>query len=335
MSMTPRCWLGWAALLALGAAVLAADGPMPPADAPKSAPPVIILGEEGKGPFRFLPRLYVLTPEEYERLRADSERLKTQARPVKPVTPSSCEVTGSVENDLARLRAEFKFETKLPRTAVLLACAQGQPASASLDGKLPLLQLTEEGFVVVVESAGVHALQLELEVPVAARGDRPGERGFTLDLPHASITNLQLDLPEGVKDIRLGSDGKTRRTVGLKPVPGSKQARLERRSLGVTDRVEVSWHGRPAAPEGPPLLAAAGVVLVRLSDRSVLTEADLTLKPLRGEVDRWRLQVPPGATVEVRPPEGRPEEPPAAVVEAHDPKSPFRTVRLPAPSAEP
>src|SRR5439155_24009636 len=88
-------------------------------------------------------------------------------------------------------------------TVVALACGQGRLTDAALDGHTPVIKGGEaDGFFVEVRTPGEHQLTLDLEVAVATRGNTSG---FVLDLPRAPATRLELELPAGVKDVRVGN----------------------------------------------------------------------------------------------------------------------------------
>jgi hypothetical protein len=301
----------------------------------KNLPPgtVIVVVEEKKigDVLRLMPKAVVLTEEEHQKLRDEIAALKAKLQPEKPKKPGKCKLTGVIEGDVARLRAEFEFRTK-DKARVLLGCRLGQPTAVSLDGALPVLQYTDEGFVVHVDKEGEHQVQLDLEVNLTAKENKAGERGFTLDLPQMAVTNLELDLPEGVKEVVL-TTSRNRESQSRRQATRAegKRSLLGRQALGPVDSLELTWRG-PAAPStAPPILTAQALILVRLSGSQVATEAELTLKALRGQPTEWRLQVPPTATVEVKP-RGPDDEEPATV---ESPDAGTRVIRLKEPSSEP
>lgn len=343
-SLRWRLGVGCAVLFA-AAAGWAADPPGQATPDPKFAPPqaapprsdffrklppgtVIVVTDNPKDALNSDPKLILLTPQEYARLRDEIADLRARLGPDKPLTPTSCKLTGAVEGDVVRLRAEFEFQTPRDNASVLLGFGSGQPTGAALDGGLPVLQHTDKGFVVLVEKAGKHQLRLEVEVKVGARA----EHGFELDLPRAPVTSLELDLPEGVKEARLSNPGGAA-PARLAARPEGKHSRVSAPALGPRERLEVTWKGPAAPAPGAPLLTAQGLITVRLFEEQVLTEAELTLKPLRGPAAEWRLLVPPSASVQVR---SAADEERQAVVEPADPKQPgLRVIRLPEPSADP
>ena len=147
---------------------------------------VLVLYDEAKDALQLLPRLVVMTPEEYQRVQDQIEQLRRQIRAEKPESPSVCKLKGRVEGDLAHLEAHFVFHTEGPRATVRLGCQKAWPISAKVDGKIPWLRQTDDGLVLIVESPGAHEATVELLAPVVSRrGPHGPERGLDLDLPRA------------------------------------------------------------------------------------------------------------------------------------------------------
>ncbi|HEV8062210.1 MAG TPA: hypothetical protein VGP68_20190, partial [Gemmataceae bacterium] len=259
---------------------------------------VLVLYDEAKDALQLLPRLIVMTPEEYQRIQDQLEQLRRQVRAEKPEAPSVCKLKGRVDGDLVRLEAHFEFHTEGPKATVRLGCQKAWPISAKVDGKTPWLRQTDDGLVLIVETPGKHVATIELLAPlVSRRGPRGPERGLDLDLPRAAITKIErLELPAGVAEVRLGSRQ-------LKPRRLENRAELLESVLvgpGPVDHLDLTWQ----APRNAGVMIAAPVfavgehIIVRVHDAEILTEAEITLRVLRGEMSKWRLRMPaPGATV--------------------------------------
>jgi hypothetical protein len=301
---------------------------------PPGAVLVIVKEQEVEGVLRLVPNGTVLSPEAYNALMEKIAALEARLKPGSPGSPGSCRISGQVEGNVARLTIQFGIRTTAPNTFVALRCGQGLPTDARLDGHLPLLQLGDDGFTVLVEEPGEnHQLTLEMDVPLTARG--VVERGFELDLPKSALNSLEMLLPETVKEVRLET-GETRgkgRLLALKPADG-KHSRLEPETLGATPRIDVSWKGAGTASPGGPLLAAEVRAEVRITPPGITTDVRLTVKP-RGQIAQYRLQLPPGATLLDA--AGLDER--IAGVDPPDPKNPkgpqIHTVRLKQSSADP
>jgi hypothetical protein len=258
---------------------------------------VLVLYEEAKDALQLLPRLVVMTPKEYQDLQDQIDQLRRQLRADKPESPSLCKITGRIAGELAHLDVHFEFQTEARRTTIRLGCQKGWPISAKVDGKLPWLRQTEEGLVVVIDTAGKHEADLQLLVPIVTRrGPRGPERSLELDLPRTAMTMIErLDLPAGITEPKLGSRG-------LKPVrQADKTERIENVLVGPgpVDRLDLTW--QPPRNEGvaavTPVFGVTERIGVRVHDTEVATEAEITLRVLRGEMSRWRVRVPaPGAS---------------------------------------
>jgi hypothetical protein len=290
------------------------------ADEKKSAPlplpanAVIFVCEHAAEALRLVPYAVILSPKKYQELLDEIERLRTQLQSDRPALPSTCHLKGKVEHDVVTLQAQFDVVTERPNSVVALACAQAGATAATVDGRAPLIRADPDGFHVSLDKAGKYLLNLDLVVPLSgsrsdavrpgpALADRPvrpdrlmGGRGFELALPRAAITTLELDLPAGIKDVR----------VNGRPLSAMPSLKYENNHLGgglgpgAADRVEVTWkEARP--PAGEPVLAAEGTIQVRLDPGGQTTEADLLLQVEGGQTDRWQLVVPPQAEVKVAP----------------------------------
>jgi hypothetical protein len=294
-------------------------------DSLKNLPPgaIIVVCDDLKTAKQLSPNLILLTPKQYQEMRDEIAR-KNQPQP-EPAAPGECHLTGAVEGDVVHLQAEFKFRTTEDREKVLLACLGGQPTSLNLDDKLPLVQATERGLVVQVEKPGDHVAQLSLDANIAPKGDRDRERGFELDLPGAAVTSLKLDLPEDVKEVLLGVSGPGRNWSGSRPTRGEgNHRRFEQRSLGAVTRLEMSWKVPAPAAAGPALLTAQGKITVRVTEKQVATEAELTLKPRGQPVAVWRLHVPANAQIVFK----QPSDEDRSAGEIETPGGPDSTLRI-------
>jgi hypothetical protein len=336
-----------AAIVSLGAAQ-PSKGPKPGAPnekkpaAPVSLPPadVIAIYENAADALEKLkPYGYFLKPEKYKGMIDEIERLRELLKRPQP-TPSKCLLKGKIDGGLVSIQAQFEFVTEEPGDVVRLACGLGQATGITLDGRTPQLLSSQasgrlprpirpgkrgaeedpEGFAVRVEKPGDHQLTLDL---VLALESRAGGQGFTLDLPRAASTRLEMDLPAGVRDVRVGgkSVADARLVWKNNQVSGA---------LGIADRLDLVWKS-PQAASASTVLAADGVVQVRLDKTQVATKATLTLRVMGGQARQWRLLVPKGAEVKTAPEEAR-----VARIEISDNKqTSLRTLHLKEPTADP
>jgi hypothetical protein len=307
-----------------------------PADA------VVVICEHAADALRLVPDAVVLSGRKYQELLDEVARLRGQLQPKKAVPPSRCQLKGRIEGRFASLQAQFDFVTDRPDAVVNLACGQAVAGNATLDGHVPLLRPDADGVSVQVDKPGEHQLVLDLLVPLGDRGPSPapartaeaapgrnparGWQGVELALPRAAVTTLELDLPAGARDVRLGGRPWADTLVVLKNnhLAGG---------LGPADRLDLTW--RIPSAGTATLLTAEGRIRVRLDSGGLTTTAELTLRAETGQTDVWRILAPRDAAVRPLPgEEGRLKEP---VHAAHAPNSPLSeyTLRLPEASAEP
>jgi hypothetical protein len=249
---------------------------------------VVVLWDPKKTP---RPGAVLLSPKKFNELQQQLRDLRRKLRPDKPMAPSTCALTvlGTPRAELAQLRAEFKFKTEGPQTRVALGCGGAQPKNPQLGDKETLLQSGDDGFVALT-GPGDHVLTLELEVPVVSEravGLFSGaRRKFDMDLPRAAVTTLRFEaLPNAAAVVRC-NDRVVRKAQEVV-------------ALGPAKHLTVAWK-KPVPLKGKgPLLSADGKITVRVGDKFITTEADLTLQDLRGLTSRWVIRTPEGTTAEV------------------------------------
>jgi hypothetical protein len=321
----PRKWLAgsaWVVLAALMAGAAESPAPVGPADPPPRMPRAD--GEAPGGPtgLQIPPdaKAVVVPRDKYQELLDELARLREQVNTAKPVAPSFCEISGQADAELTRLHIQFKFRTEKDNQRVALGCANGNPTEAKMDGQLPnFAKSGEGGFVVQVEKAGDHVFALNLEVAVTGKDN---QRLFSLDLPGSAVTTLELELPEGVSAARVGPDTFKAET------PANKRNRIKG-PLGPLQRLDVAWIVPTSGDPMPPLLLAETHVAVRVEPTQVVTEAEFTLKPARGEAAEWVLQVPPQAELKKQGLDERIQS-----VTDGDPKRTTRIVKLSGPTGK-
>ncbi|MFO0926402.1 MAG: hypothetical protein U0736_05100 [Gemmataceae bacterium] len=328
-----------------------------PAAAEKAPPPTPVPdSDKGSGPLdlppgailavcdslaealRRTPRAVVLSREQYQALQDELARLRRQLAKPRLLTPAQCVLKGKVDATLLQLSAEFEFETDQPDALVRLACGQAQVTAASLDGRVPRLTNTSrsgtrdrtgrpveasdgDGFVVEIDRPGRHTLTLDLLLPVTAAA---AGTGFLLDLPRTAVTRLELELPAGSRDLRIGGRPIAETLLELK---GNRLAG----NLGAADRLELAWR-TAVTGTARPILTADGVVQVRLEARQLATEARLTLRVQSGRTAQWQILAPAGARVRV----AAADDSRVARVETADRKPlAVYTVHLKEPTADP
>jgi hypothetical protein len=298
-------------------------------DSLKNLPPgtIIVICDNLQQVQQLGPNLIWVKEKDYEELQKELAQLRAKAQTERAI-PGECHLSGKVDGELARLRADFKFVTEKDGEQVLLGFLSSQPTAVALDGSLPLFRSTEKGLVLHVERKGEHTAQLDMEVNLSPKGDRARERGFELDLPGSAVTSLELDLPAGVKEAALGITTPTRsfpRLIATRQ-EGDRQRLVQQ--LGAATGLELAWKGpAPASNNAEPYLTAQGRITVRVFEQQVVTEAELTLEARGRPVADWRLRVPPNASVSVKPKSGD-ERVSGEVEEPNGPADQLRVIHL-------
>ena len=249
---------------------------------------IMVLCEQAADSLKLLPKMVVLPPEKYQELLDELLKLKEQQGEIKPIPPSSVLVSGKVDASLAKLKVRFSFQTEKPGMNILLGCALGQASSAMMDGKIPLLKKSIEGFVVFVETPGAHDLDLELLVTVKNLGEN---QSFELDMPGAAITQLELDMPSGTINPKIISK------TNQETLAFFKGNRLSA-TLGPLTMIQTVWKSSQRDSQ-PKALTSETNILVRMDDKILNARAEIKIGALGGRLDVLDLVVPLGS--EVRP----------------------------------
>ncbi len=282
---------------------------------------IIVVVEELRDAMALFPKLVVLTPEEYNRLKDQIDILKQQLKVGKKI-PSACKLTGKLDGNFLQIRAKFAFSTEKPSTIVALGLKGGHLTDeGELDGEPALLDVADDGFSTRVEKEGRHQLAVNLRVPVQVKISATGsiERGIDIDLPGAAVTLLNLDLPPNVKELRWND------TLEKTKTPGQWQL-----ALGKTKVLNLVWKEPVSLVGNAALPKVENQVQVRVDETHVNMTAVLTLEDSRSQTDVWRLLLPASAKIEVKEPAGL-----THTWKLPDEKTLYHELKVSAPSAEP
>ena len=286
-----------------------------------------------------------LTPQEFQKLLDRVENLKKELAARKPAPPSGCAIRGRVakrgEQLVASLKLTYSFRTTQANAAVALGGRKAFLVAAALDGaKLPVLDTGEDGFAVTVETAGDHALVLDVEAPVTARGAK-AEVGFDLGLPRAPITTLALDSPQGdVKRVNLVTRTpdpaaptkapEPRRLAGLDIKQLTAKDGHTGLPLGPVETLEVTWDPPASIAQPADQVQSADFDIgVVLTDGFVESTAKVKLS---GPARDWKLVAPANADVSVERVSAMTETSPTqqpAVTKPSDANKPVWKIELP------
>jgi hypothetical protein len=310
-----------------------ASPPRPPTAAADAAKPrldmlripgdaVIVICKEAVEALAMVPDGFLLSASEYRKLLDELAQLREKLGAKKSVPPSRCQLVGKVEGGQVLFEAQFDFVTERPDAIVALACSPAVARSAKLDDHTPLFRPEGEGLSVQVDKPGEHQIKLELALPLTTRDGAPA---IDLSLPRAAVTTLDLELPKGCTDLRIGGQLLARTLLTLKDTKLTG-------GLGPVDRLDITYkEARPLA--AAPVSVATGRIVVRVGTDAVTTDAELALFPEAGMVGMWQLLVPRGAELRLAPEDQARLA--GAIETADQPLGSLRTLRLREASAVP
>jgi hypothetical protein len=220
---------------------------------------------------------------------------------------NQCMMTGEVRGKVVALSVELTIELNDPDwvripLGLTHAFAEG---TAKLDGAGEvLLEFTEppgvvpsgkplaegDGFVLWIkgEPRKSQKVTIPIVVPLTTVG---GETLLRLETPRATAAQLVVAVPSAGVVGRV-SDSATL----LEPVIAPNRTTFS--VVGANGLVELAW--RPpgdVAAATPAVLEASGSAIAKIDGRSVGFEARLSVRSFGGLFDRFRLRLPPGATL--------------------------------------
>lgn len=275
--------------------------------------------------------------QEYHKLLEQIESLKKELAAKKPLLPSGCAIHARIEKrgevSVAALKLTFTFRTTASNTSIALGAKRSFLVSAKLDGQsLPPLETADTGFSMTVEATGIHTAVLDVECPIAGRGTKP-EIGFELGLPHAAITTLVFEPPEGVGRVALttrtaeaGKSGDPRRVAGLDVKTLAPPAPMrDPYPLGPVESLELSWEPPSAAPASDAARTAELDAVTQVTETAIETTAKLKL---RGASRSWLFVAPIDAAITVNRIAGESSEAPV-VTKPVDTTKPVWKIDLP------
>ena len=148
-----------------------------------------------------------------------------------------------------------------------------------------------QGHVGWIRSSGEerHELRLHILVPLAGVGDQTRLKLLT---PRATISQLKLKVPVPK------AAGKVSGGAELSVSPGGEEGATEFTVLGLGGDFELTWHKAGGQLlEQPTVLEAEGTVLARIDARGVDAQATLKVHGSGAPFDRFRVRLPPGASL--------------------------------------
>ena len=211
------------------------------------------------------------------------------------------------------MKIAYACRTTQPQTTILLGGRKGFLKSATLDDgkKLPILESTDDGFAILIETPGDHRVTLELFAPITARGTSPKtEVGFEIGLPRAAVTTLTLDplkleptradakvvnlsvrIPEAAGGPRPAEPKRFAIDIKqLTPKPGSDSGY----PLGAVETLEATWEPPAASVQAVDQVQTAEFdpIVVLFTEAAVETTARIKL---HGPARDWKIIAPVNA----------------------------------------
>lgn len=184
-----------------------------------------------------------------------------------------------------------------------------EPAQTSRGSLILEYQEAQDGYVAWLRGVGEEAfvLTFQMLLPLKSVG---GDQQLTWNLPRVAPSQLKLQVPVPQVEAEVAAGATLL-------APAAVQGGSELTVLGLGGELRLSWHppDRQLSSRAR-LLEAEGAHLVRIERGMIRTQAQLGIRSLGGEIDRFRVRLPRGARLV---PDGAA---PGYTIKAVDPGSP-------------
>lgn len=287
---------------------------------------IVVIVEKVADGLKLAPGMLLVSPEKFKEMREELEQLRARVRTEKPVLPSLCHIEGEVEGNQVNLKVRYELGKQKAESWVVLGFKQAVPTRASLDGRTPLLRLSEtEGYLGQIDRA-VEDTQITVWYTVSLSG-MGAQRSLDLDLPRAAGTTVRLAIPGEVKDLKINDRPRAETQLtwkdGVLQGPHGPDSPV---------KLQVSWKGPSPLIVGPTVVTAEGQLEYRIDElmRQSL-RARMVLNVQGGPTKQFRLLVPDGAVLDFAPADGS-----RLTVEVEKAQNySIQTIRLKEPSSDP
>ncbi len=241
------------------------------------------------------------TYKDFYRLYRLEKKLQQGAKPPE-FRFAKASFQGTVANGRAELRAEFEIvasqagwiRVPLALASAIMTEPPKRDESGKQAGEQMLLNDASEGYVLWLsgEQGQTHSIVLErLVAPVEVSGD---ESRLRLALPRSLTTaDVRLSVPLASAEVTT-SDAAT--------VVSTKAAGDAATDIAVTARggdLLISWRsGSDGATQTAHVVEATSAIRATIDDRSILWEAQLTVRNLNGPLESFDVRLPAGAELD-------------------------------------
>jgi hypothetical protein len=189
----------------------------------------------------------------------------------------SVQVRGEVGEDFARLTVELQIVVKGSEPVWASIRLDRQRLTGAREGDLELgLRRVESGqWQVKLGGQGAHRIQVQLSVPIMVV---PARRSFSLAIPEAASTGVDLNFSRGESEITIGDD-----EIPGPHGPGDGKRNHLTAHLEPRSELVVSWIGdAEAGRRTAPLLTAKGEIALDIDEEQVRTRSSWAVRCVRG-----------------------------------------------------
>src|SRR5262245_50230358 len=100
---------------------------------------VVAVYDSAAEALRQMPRAILLSPDKFQEMLEELDRLRKLLERQSARAPSSCQLKGEVVGNVATITATYELATEKAGETVYLACGLAHATRVSLDGRTPRL----------------------------------------------------------------------------------------------------------------------------------------------------------------------------------------------------
>ena len=207
-----------------------------------------------------------------------------------PYLVESVRVRGRVEGDHANLKVAVGVTLKGAGPSWVPVRLDGQWLIGAREGARELSLRTVAGrqWQVSLAGSGEHRIEVELRVAVIAN---PARQAFSLAIPEAASTVVELDFSQRSSDVMIGANEE----FGQQDLSEGKGSRLTAH-LSPRSKLDVSWTGADSGAK-KPLLTAQGEIAIDIDLQQVRTRSSWAIQCVRGTSRSLEVKIDEGEEV--------------------------------------
>ncbi len=211
---------------------------------------------------------------------------KTKGGPNTSAVVESVAVRGEPDLEFVSLTLDYVISVKGTEAVWVPIRLDRQSLLGAREGSadLSLRQVDGGQWRVRLQREGEHRVEIRLRAPLTVT---PLNRSFSLPIPEAASTVVELTFSHGESDIMVGAN----EVVGLRDPNGSKETRLAAH-LSPRSKLNVSWTSdSESATRNPPVLTAKSEIAIDIDEEQMRARTSWAIRCVRGMARTLEIQI--------------------------------------------